>query len=293
MKNRTLYLHIGWSKTGTSAIQKQLDSQYETLRSKGILYSKSMQMNDNAHHNFALAFGGIVGYKSKYSVAEALKEVDAEMARSSCNSALISSELSPFYYNNKLFCDWVSQFDRVKVIATVRRQSELLLSLYNQLIKDPQVRFQGTFLQLCFSNIAKVNFFPHLQRWADKVGDDNIVIVNYEDGVVDSFLSYFDLTVDSNASEVVVNESLPNSVLRQVQLQNRNVIDAGLYRNNRDQVINTYKNSAEKPSELHITSGELREIDNFFEYPNNVLANRFTDRNVLFSKKNYKDVYVY
>ena len=31
----TLYLHIGWSKTGTSAIQYQLDLQQSELKAQG------------------------------------------------------------------------------------------------------------------------------------------------------------------------------------------------------------------------------------------------------------------
>ena len=293
MSKKVLYLHIGWSKTGTSAIQAQLDQQFEGLKSQGILYSKTMQMNDHAHHHFALAFSAIHGYPAKYSVEQVLNMLDIEMSESHCGSVLLSSELSPFYFNNPLFCQWIKRFDSVKIIATVRRQSELLLSLFNQLVKDPQVRYKGTFFQLAFSNIPTMNFHQHLQRWATKVTDSNIVVINYDDGIVEEFLKYFNLEVDSNSVREVVNPSLPNSTLRLLQNKTKGIEDANKYREIRDLLIKNYEGFKGEPEAIFITKGELDSINNHFKAPNDALASRFLGKNTLFTPKANKTIHVY
>lgn len=217
MYNNTLYLHIGWSKTGTSAVQAQLNNQFDNLKSRGILYSREMQMNDNAHHHFALAFQSTLGYPAKYSVKEVIEIVDLEMKEHDCHSVIISSELSPFYYNNPRFREWVEKFDNVVVIASVRRQSEVLLSLFNQLIKDPQVRYHGSVLQLTLNNIPRLNYYQNIKRWHKASNNISIKIVNYDDGVVNCFLDYFNLDSISDLKNKITNPSLPTHSLLKIQ----------------------------------------------------------------------------
>jgi len=290
MSKKVLYLHIGWSKTGTSAIQAQLDQQFEGLKSQGILYSKAMQMNDHAHHHFALAFSAIHGYPAKYTIEEVIDIVDNEMLNNRCESLLISTELSPFYFNDSKFCNWIKRFDEIKIIATVRRQSELLLSLFNQLVKDPQVRYKGTFYQLAISHFPKVNFFSHITRWASKIGDNNIVIINYDNGVVAEFLKYFSLDIEDDLAATIVNPSLPNSALTLLQKQTVNVSDASVYQKIRDDLVDSLNKSQINLQDVFIHKGELQVIDNHFKHSNDLLASKFLNVNSLFNSKNYTDI---
>ncbi len=292
-QEKTLYLHIGWSKTGTSAVQEQLNLQFDTLKEKGILYSKTMQMNDKAHHHFALAFGGIVGYQSKYSVPQAIETVDKEMVDNNCSSLILSSELSPFYFNNPRFKEWIKKFDCINVIATVRRQSDLLISLFNQLIKDPHVRYNGTFFQMCVSNFPKMNYLQHISRWAEFVGDENIVIVNYEDGVVKTFLNYFSLEVQESNAKEIINPSLPNYALKLIQEKCSGVNDPNEYRKIRDAILVELESSEKKPDRILVTKGELQTLDNYFFHSNNILAQKYLHKEKLFDKKTYNAIYGY
>lgn len=293
MSKKVLYIHIGWSKTGTSAIQAQLNFQFEQLKSQGILYSKEMQMNDHAHHHFALAFSDIHGYPAKYNVEEVISMIDLEMSENNCNSLLLSTELSPFYFNNELFCEWVKRFDQIKIISTLRRQSELLISLFNQLVKDPQVRYKGSFLQLTISNLPKMNFLQNISKWAKVVGDENIIIINYDDGVVDSFLSLFSLVCEKNSSENMVNPSLPNEILRLIQRETEKTNNPKEYRDIRDSLLSESASFSEKPSKVFLSKGDLDAIDNHFMRQNNILANRFLGESSLFLPKENKAVYEY
>lgn len=288
----TLYLHIGWSKTGTSAIQFQLDLQYDALKKQGILYSKKLQMNDQAHHHFALAFAPIHGYPAKYKIPEVLDLLEQEMLAEGCNSALVSSELSPFYFNNPRFQQWVKKFKKVVVIGTVRQQSDLLLSLFNQLIKDPQVRFQGRFFQMVFNNLPRLNYFQQLNRWAEYVGKENIWLVNYEDGVVESFLTLFGLKLESTNENVVINASLPTSALLLLQERTVNVSDVAQYthiRNNLIKEIQAYPDT-HSPKRILLTKGELQVLDAHYLGSNRRCAEHFTKQKELFKNKPCKDV---
>jgi len=291
----TLYLHIGWSKTGTSAIQFQLDLQYDALKKQGVLYSKKLQMNDQAHHHFALAFAPIHGYPAKYKIPEVLDLLEQEMIDENCSSALVSSELSPFYFNNPRFQQWVKKFKKVVVIGTVRQQSDLLLSLFNQLVKDPHVRFQGRFFQMAINNFPKLNYFQQLIRWVPKVGEGNIWVVPYSSTVVDDFLALFDLTLQSSNSNVVVNPSLPTSALLLLQERTVHVTEVPQYTHIRDKLIEEIKNKPAdtKPNRVFLTAGELRAIDNHFQWPNTRVAKELLSQSDLFIDKQYKDILVY
>lgn len=293
MTKKILYLHIGWSKTGTSAVQEHLNNNFEVLKSRGILYSQVMQMNDNAHHNFALAFQATHGYPARFTVQEALENVDNEMKSNHCNSLILSSELSPQYFNNPKFKVWVEKFDEVRVIASVRKQSELLLSLFNQLIKDPQVRYPGTIFQLTLNNIVRLNYYQNLARWANFVTLENIDIINYEDGIVPSFLSYFSLDGYQEDSSKITNPSLPIELLISIQNETKGINCPAEYRSIRDRIVSENKDNKKDANRLLISRGELATIDAFFSGSNNRLAKEFLSKETLFSPKSYKDIYVY
>ncbi|MDP5254350.1 MULTISPECIES: hypothetical protein [unclassified Vibrio] len=292
MQKKTLYLHIGWSKTGTSAIQQQLDAHFKTLKSEGILYSKKLQMNDNAHHHFALAFQEAKAYPAKFTPSEVMALHDKEMKRHRCHSAIISSELSPFYYQNDAFKKWVTQFKNVVVIATVRPQSEVLVSLFNQLIKDPQVRFKATFFQLTINSLGRFNYFNSLNRWRNRVGDGNIKVINYQNDVVQSFLELFDLAVIGDTKKII-NPSLPTSALLQIQQQALEISNPKQYAKRRDEITQECQHQLEPPSKIWLTAGELRSIDNHYMASNNRVAREFLGQPKLFTQSDYRDIYVY
>ncbi|MPW28731.1 hypothetical protein F9L16_06900 [Agarivorans sp. B2Z047] len=294
MKYETLYLHIGWSKTGTSAIQYHLNENFSELSRQGILYSKTLQMNDQAHHHFALAFSPIHGYPAKYSVPQVLDLVDDEMLAEQCCSALISSELSPFYLANPKFNNWVKKFERVEVIATIRQQSEVFLSLYNQLIKDPQVRLKASFFQLAINNFQKFNYFTQLNRWAKVLGKENVTVLDYDKDIVDRFLSLFKLKECSSTTSVI-NKSLPIDSLSLIQQRTRNVNQPGKYKEIVDSVLEEIdrKRDTESANSILVTKGELAAIDNFFTGSNRNVFRDFVRDRAEWSKKKYSDIWVY
>ena len=113
---------------------------------------------------------------------QALEKLRLEMQASPAESVLLSSELSPFYFNNPRFSAFVSEhFSRVVVIFTIRAQSELLLSLFNQLVKDPNVRYGASLFTLAMRNIHWVKRLTadtscELKKHCDNVQSSGILL---------------------------------------------------------------------------------------------------------------------
>ncbi|WP_158774124.1 hypothetical protein [Cobetia sp. L2A1] len=242
MKKDTLYLHVGWSKTGTSAVQSQIQAQYADFLDKGILYPQSLQWPDHSHHPFALSFQGSGAYQSDMSPADALEKLRIEMEESPAPSVLLSSELSPMYFNNPRFRIFVAEhFETVKVLFTVRPQSELLLSLYNQLVKDPNIRYDASLFTLALRNIGWLNYLNHIRQWEKHVGEENLSVLPYSRRVVQDFLQAFDIEYRQDARQLsetaIINPSLPTRCLLLVQKFGRGASGNGEFAQRRDKII--------------------------------------------------------
>lgn len=294
MKKDTLYLHVGWSKTGTSAIQSKIQKQHDDFLEKGILYPQSLQWPDHSHHPFALSFRGSGAYQSDMTPPQALEALRVEMEGSSAESVLISSELSPFYFNNPKFKEFARQyFDNVKVVFTVRSQSELLLSLFNQLVKDPNVRYGASLFALAMRNIHWLNFHQNIKQWGDEVGTKNVTVIPYSSSVVDDFFSAFNVPVKYEEPEKsrTVNPSLPTRCLAVLQARGRKATDSASFSRIRNDVIDlATKIPDERDRYVLFSVPEQQSLDDHFSKGNQMLANEYGVDVSMFQKSQYQPV---
>lgn len=294
MKKDTLYLHVGWSKTGTSAIQSQIQQQHADFLEKGILYPQSLQWPDHSHHPFALSFKGSGAYQSDMSPAEALETLRMEMEASLSPNVLMSSELSPFYFNNPKFKEFVSQyFDNVRVVFTVRSQSELLLSLFNQLVKDPNVRYSASLFSLAMRNINWLNFYQNIKQWGGVVGAKNVTVIPYSKSVVDDFFSEFNVPVKYKESDNsrTVNPSLPTRCLAVLQARGRKATDSASFSRIRNDVIElSSKVPEERDRYVLFSVPEQQSLDEHFKQGNQLLANEYGLNLANIQKQGYKPI---
>ena len=57
--NKRIWIHVGWPKTGTTAIQRYLAANSESLKRMGVLYPESGRYGiTDAHHELASALTG-------------------------------------------------------------------------------------------------------------------------------------------------------------------------------------------------------------------------------------------
>lgn len=291
---KILYLHVGWSKTGTSAVQSQAQKQRDDLLNKGILYPQSLQWPDCSHHPFALAFKGDKrgGYTVDMSAVEAMDVLKQEMSESNTPSVLISSELSPIYYHNPRFAEFAkTNFDEVKIIFTVRLQSELLMSLMNQLVKDPNIRYKGSLFQLGMQNIQHLSYLKRIQIWEKFVGKENIHCLMYSRNIVQDFLGFFDVGVNDSGEDIVVNKSVPNRILPLLQDLSADLSNQDYLEKTEVLINDTTANPSAFNEYEMFSSGEQRAFDTYFEVMNQELEKHYLE-NDFPNNKSYEPILV-
>ncbi|CAH6828749.1 Sulfotransfer_1 domain-containing protein [Vibrio chagasii] len=291
---KTLYLHVGWSKTGTSAIQSMLYNNKVELAKKGVLYPESLidrsQFGDCSHHSFALSLSDnkVVGYNNKHSSKELITSLECEMRASKLENVIISSELSPFYFDNKEFNDFFTRnFDDVKVIFTVRNQSDYIISLFNQLVKDSRVKYPHSLSTLIFQNLKNMNYFQKISRYESKIGKDNIILIPYSNNVVQDFASVFGV-LDNSENKNKVNVSLDNKYLLLLQRETINV--------NSNEEFSKVRDGLGKFDDLVcdkvlFSRAEQKALDEYYRQGNHALSIEYNNGIPLFIKDEYEDIF--
>jgi len=224
MPTKTLYIHIGTHKTGTSAIQNVLSSHHKELLKYGIYYpvsgreklptqSKNMR---NGHHNIQAEIRGI-------QKIDALKQLRKELKQSQYPIAIISAEgLSKAEPDQiRLFANYLDNFD-VKVIVYLRRQDQYLQSHWAQYVKNGYVDLPATewfnilehtpsITNPEIGRMINLNYESLVDDWANVFGENNIVLGVYEhqqlkNGILVDLLNRIDGEADFTGLNIVEQE---------------------------------------------------------------------------------------
>ncbi len=189
-------LHIGTEKTGTTAIQNWLYSNYAQLSTQRIALSKFLQKKNNRdlcaffQSSFDSFFidNGIknIEEKNKFFLGF-LDNFSEEISKLSIDHdcMVISSEHFHSQLNNvdgiaALHEFLLKNFDDVKVICYFREQSDLRKSLYSTALRRG---FSGPLVEFMPNagvNSIYYNYLLMLSQWSDVFGIDNIEAVLYD-----------------------------------------------------------------------------------------------------------------
>lgn len=185
---RRLFLHIGRSKTGSSAIQRALSLRRDTLRRMGIVYPG--QGLDHEDIVFAMS-DALSSRRLSRDDSGPVKQACAlmEEVQAHVGSAIISSEgfsiLPPEDVRR-----WFDGFD-VQIVVYIREQAEAFASSYQQEV-------QGRLESASFAAFAAryvVDYHAYLCKWAGVFGHENLHVRVYDRAeltggdVVSDFLS--------------------------------------------------------------------------------------------------------
>ena len=173
---KTLYLHIGSPKTGSTSIQEYLDDNRLGLINKGVVFCQKGKIN-NDEFSLAVSTGNIQKIRSFFK--SFLKE--------ECNKYILSSE-NLFWlgdnYNNK-FGKVISNeesiktlkkiafefFDVVYVLVYLRPQAEFINSMY---IQDVQFMYDGSVSN--YADKFEFDYIKVLSLWEKHFDIKNIKI---------------------------------------------------------------------------------------------------------------------
>jgi hypothetical protein len=189
--DRRLFIHVGPTKTGTSAVQHLL------ARHDGpdVLYPKVGQWSDGAHHNLVLNYFG--DRSRPEMVAGDAKAMLREIAASwhaHAGNMLISSEGLVNHDLGRLVGDLIEAFDGqtppIVFILVCREHFERASSVYNQRVKDPEIRETLAPSPFLINRLSRLTYMPIIRR-LQQLGFPVDVLNYHPDGdFVRSFLRH-------------------------------------------------------------------------------------------------------
>ncbi len=178
-----LYLHIGYPKTGTTSIQKQLDSKKNSLQTQGYLYPCTGKVN-SSHHGYLWALTKDQRYKDPKSFNTLINELSLEVKNNNSPKTIISSEAFVFYQDISTLKEaFSSVFNAFTIVISLRNPIDWIYSDYNQGVKAHRC-IAETFNEFVsrLISIAKgpLNYIYQIEKWAATFGHENIIVVNYD-----------------------------------------------------------------------------------------------------------------
>jgi hypothetical protein len=199
---KKVYLHVGFHKTGTTAIQESLYSHSDQLKDLGISYATK---KGKANHREAWALSERYwGWKKrggeKTSIVEWKKRVK-DLKAQKINSVL-SSEFFSEIDDTQLdqIAHDLKNFD-VEVIFTIRPLAKLLGSSYQQYLKYGIKASYEEWLEDIFRNSEKLKYTPTfwkrhrheavIARWAKAFGNQKIHLVVVDESEPDLLYDAF------------------------------------------------------------------------------------------------------
>lgn len=175
-EKKTIFLHIGMGKTGTTALQEFFWANSKNLAERGIAYPSHGAVS-HAHHLLS-------PHRPPFLTGSWRFEDAAEWApvidRLGGGKVLLSSELIAWSKPEIVteFCAELKQWFDVRVVVYVRRQDDLIMAGYNQQIKAGTQRRE--IHDIVESQFQRFDYSAKLRPWEEALGKDAIILRPYE-----------------------------------------------------------------------------------------------------------------
>jgi hypothetical protein len=209
---KTLVLHIGIPKTGSSAIQVFLARNRPVLLREGVDYLSIGEFNMGVAGKISSGNGAFVArclfpeeahakiVRGEPNLTEALEAIRA----SGAHTGLISSELF-VDADPKLLADFLKMLRNLgicpRVFYFIRAQEQFLMSSYVQQVKRHQyIGDPNEFALRAMKNIPYIRYDSFYRSMCDLFGPDNVVVRTFEgsqgtpDGLLHSTLQALSIT---------------------------------------------------------------------------------------------------
>lgn len=229
MTMRNLYLHIGFHKTGSSALQECLADNRQALQEAGFFYPHSLGNKYPAHVDFSWALNDRPPAWSGFSAADAEHVValyQEQIEAAGCENIIMSSEDFVLLESNAESIERLREFFSafsVKVIAYVRNPVDFIVSLYSHAVRSRAVMCDVFEYVDSHFNFRSADYAVRLQPWVKVFGRESIVVRPYDknefvnNNIVDDFASIIgfqgELTQKERTSNVGVHPWLVSAYL--------------------------------------------------------------------------------
>ena len=212
---KQVYIHIGYFKTGTTAVQRYFGKYRAELARLGISFPDTGRSGTPpAHHDLALSMIREAGmllplwFRTRDDImntpsAELWNGLSYEVDTAKQNKVFISSEeFARFGVSEKTrkgiarIREYLADHD-VKILCYLRRQDDYYESFYNTTVKESE---QKT-IQECMSTYEDIhfNYLTALDPWDEAFGRENMIIRLYDrealgEGIVQDILGALEVT---------------------------------------------------------------------------------------------------
>jgi hypothetical protein len=185
-----ILLHIGLMKTGTTALQETLYENREQLLTQGVLYPSS---NVFQSRHVQLVWSCVTDQlgsfaKAKYAgttTSDCIQDIQDELQSSGATTCIISAEDFSLYEPGR-FAPIIDAFRAdLMVIVYLRRQTEMIESMYKQLLKGMGIterfdEFLEKAIEGARAGASPLDYNHFLRSWSELVGADRLVVRVYD-----------------------------------------------------------------------------------------------------------------
>ncbi|WP_170468407.1 hypothetical protein [Ruegeria arenilitoris] len=184
----TVYLHIGFSKTGTTALQQFFYNNRDHFDRQGIYYPDNFRNPENGysdwgHHILSHKWGGWLNPKVFPITPDDAWDRTAELIAGKPGSYIISSERfqdilgKPDSAEILRFIEKKVAPSRLAIVAYIRRQDDFAESHYKELVKNNF--HKGTFSEYLANLPAFFRYDEFLESCCEVVAKENIIVRVY------------------------------------------------------------------------------------------------------------------
>jgi len=185
---KSIILHIGQSKTGTTTIQRSCWAQRSLLLGCGVQYLESgvEYSHSPAHYGLLSDYFKLPLPSPNFSLGNRFSECEriwdtalSEIESSTCQKILISCE-SGWLLDTDAIGYVKGKLDRyaVFIVLVLREPAAYIVSSYKQAIKVG--RFLSTFSDFLALRRDLLDYDKPIARWASQFGRENLGIFSYE-----------------------------------------------------------------------------------------------------------------
>lgn len=315
---RTLYLHIGLEKTGTTSIQEFLETNRAALAGDGVFLPQSL---GHKNHKMLAAYGFDAGSRDIAVTSCGIGPDEADMnayratlsanlnreiSEASAHTAIISSEdLSRLFTRREVervinllrpFCQ------ELKVIVQLRRQDLLASSRYYSLVLGGSAR--GQVLPAKGEEAPRYYDYKRtLDHWIDVVGADNVILGRFPENPkaegfnsVERFCTL--LGLDAGAYHQVKRQHISYDAVNQIVIQNYNVIKGGYDPEGMEQLMTQLAHENDRQFNHIPSASQARQFYERYRDDNLALLKRlgaedqmFSDDFSMYSNENMRVIY--